>query len=157
MRPLIFLFLVLGLLCAPLRANDVSFLRVWPQWHDADWFQSYYEYRHHHELDGKWTVIRSQPWERGGLYFLTRVKNTGARLEGSTFVVRVIAPDSTETRIYSFPAVIPKGSQLFEIGLTGTDWAGPKFNPVAWNVELHTADGQVLAQQSSFLWEKPTG
>ena len=157
MRPLLALLPVLGLLSAQARADDVSFVRVWPQWHEADSFQSLYEYRYHHELDGKWTVFRSQPWERGGFYFLTRVKNTGAALKGATFVVRVISPESTATHVYNFPAEIPGGSQLFEIGLTGTDWAGAKTEPVAWEVELHTADGRVLAQKSSFLWEKPPG
>jgi hypothetical protein len=154
MRPLIALIPALALLGAPARA-DVSFLRVWPQWHDADSFQSYFEYKHHHELDGKFTVLRSQSWERGGLYFLARVKNTGASLRGATFVVRVISPESTATRIFNFSADISGGSQLFEIGLTGTDWAGGKVTPVAWNVELHAADGRVLARESSFLWEKP--
>ena len=157
MRRLIALIPALGLLCAPARAADVSFVRVWPQWHNADTFQSYYEYKHHKELAGKFIVLRSQPWERGGLYFLTRVKNTGAALKGATFVVRVISPESTATRVYSFPAAINGGSHLFEIGLTGTDWEGAKTAPVAWNVELHAADGSVLAGKSSFLWEKPSG
>jgi hypothetical protein len=156
MRRLLALLPVLGLLCAPARADDVSFVRVWPQWHKADSFQSFYEYHYHRELDGGWTVMRSQPWERGGLYFLARVRNKGGPFKGATFVVRIISPESTATRVFSFPAEIPGGSKLFEIGLTGTDWAGAKTEPVAWNVELHTADGRVLAQRSSFLWEKPT-
>ena len=155
MRPLLALLPVLGLLCAPLRAEEVSFVHVWPQWHEADFFQSFYEYKHHHELDGNFIVLRSQPWERGGLYFLTRVKNKGTSFKGAIFTVRVISPESTATRVFTFPADIPGGAQLFEIGLTGTDWAGAKTEPVAWNVELHAPDGRVIAQESSFLWEKP--
>jgi hypothetical protein len=157
MRPLIALLLSFPVLGATARADEVSFLRVWPQWHSADSFQSFYEYRRHRELDGKFTVLRSIPEDRGGLYFLTRVENRGAALHETVFVVSVIEPNSTETRIFTFPAGIPAGSQLFEIGLTGDDWPGPKAMPLAWTVELRTSDGQVLAEKSSFLWRKPPG
>ena len=100
-------------------------------------------------------MLRSQPAQRGGLYFLTRVENPGGELKGGAFVVRIIAPDSTDTRVYTFPADVPKGSRLFEIGLTGKDWAGPHSLPVAWDVELQAADGRVLVQRSSFLWTRP--
>ena len=137
------------------RAADVRLKRVWPQWYDADSFQSYYEDHTGRELTGKWIVLRSRPADRGGFYFLTRVENKGAVLAGTVFVVRVIAPDSTETRSYSFPADIPAGSRLFQIGLTGRDWASPRAQAVAWEVELQAADGRVLAAAHSFLWEKP--
>ena len=136
-------------------AADVSFKRVWPQWYDADSFQSFYEDHTGRELTGKWIVLRSQPEDRGGLYFLTRVENLGLALSNATFVLRVIAPDSTDTRTYSFPADVPAGSRLFEIGLTGKDWAKARVQPVAWDLELRAADGRVLASAKSFLWEKP--
>ena len=54
---------------APLRAGaaDPTFVRVWPQWHDSDSFQSFSEYQTGKELTGKWIVLRSQPEERTGL------------------------------------------------------------------------------------------
>jgi len=70
-------------------------------------------------------------------------------------VIRIIGPDSTDTRVYSFPADLPAGSRLFEIGLTGRDWAGPHSLPVAWEVELQAPDGRVMVRQTSFLWERP--
>lgn len=150
------LALALLALCAPAcRADSVSFARVWPQWHDGSWFTSYHEYKTGEELVGKWTVLRSTPGERTGMYFLTRVENAGARLEGAVFTVRVIRPDSTETKVFTFPAGIPAGSQLFELGLTGGDWVAARTMPVAWEVELRSPDGRLLAQRSSFLWEKP--
>jgi hypothetical protein len=142
-------------LCAAARADDVSFKRVWPEWHDSDSFQSFYEDHTGQELTGKWIVLRSQPRERSGLYFLTRVENKASVLRGATFVVRVITPDGIDTKTFSFPATVPGGSKLFEIGLTGTDWKGPRFEPVAWEVELDAADGRVLARKTSYLWEKP--
>ena len=41
-------------------------------------------------------------------------------------------------------------------GVTGADWPGEKkAHPVAWKLALLAADGRVLAEQKSFLWEKP--
>jgi hypothetical protein len=137
------------------RAAELRLKRVWPEWHDAEAFQSLYEDHTGHELTGKWIVLRSQPEKRGGLYFLTRVENPGARVDGATFVVRVITLESADAKTYSFPAAVPGGSRLFEIGLTGTDWTAPHAQPVAWEVELDSADGRVLARQTSYLWEKP--
>jgi hypothetical protein len=136
-------------------AADLRFKRVWPEWHDAESFQSLYEDHTGHELTGKWIVLRSQPDKRGGLYFLTRVENTGAPVNGATFVVRVITLESVDTKTYNFPSAVPGGSHLFEIGLTGADWTAPRAQPVAWEVELDASDGRVLARKTSYLWEKP--
>jgi hypothetical protein len=155
MRTLLAPFAVFLALSGPARAGDAFFRRVWPQWHDADSFLSVYEDHTGRELVGKWTIIRSHPDARGGMYFLSRVINPGPKLEGATIVIRVISPDSTNTRVFTFTADIPKGKPLFELGLTGKDWAGPKAEPVSWEVELHSADGRLLDSKTSYLWEKP--
>jgi hypothetical protein len=156
MRRLIASLLLLATASLSARAADLRFLRVWPQWHDADSFQSFYEYHTGHELISKhWTVLRSQEDDRGGLYFLVRVANPGEALKAATFVVHVISPESIDTHVFTFPTAVPSGSQLFEVGLTGRDWAGARIQPVAWEVELQAPDGRVLARQASFLWEKP--
>ena len=145
--------LALSLASAALAA-DVKFKRVWPQWYDADSFQSFYEDHTGKELTGKWIVVRSQPGDRAGIYFLTRVENPDGAIRGATFTLRVIAPDSTDTVTFNFPQDIPAGSHLFQIGLTGKDWNKPRIQPVAWQLELRSADGRVLAQAKSFLWDK---
>jgi hypothetical protein len=50
---------------------------------------------------------------------------------------------------------VPRRSKVFQLGLTGPDWPDSEINPVAWKLELRSADGQVLASAQSFLWEKP--
>ncbi|HEY1793441.1 MAG TPA: hypothetical protein VGG34_11030 [Opitutaceae bacterium] len=152
-RPLAAIFLLF--LGAGASAAPVSFKRVWPEWEDAIDFQSYSEYRTGKEVVGKWTVLRSQPEHRSGLYFMTRVENHGPPVPGAAFVIRVISVGSVETRVYRFPADIPKKSWLFELGLTGRDWEGPKLQPIAWEVELDDAGGNILARETSYLWEKP--
>ena len=51
--------------------------------------------------------------------------------------------------------VLPAGETVFNVGLTGTDWVGPKVHPVAWKIEIVATDGRLLGVQKSFLWEKP--
>ena len=155
MRPLLATLALLSFAAPCAQAADVHFKRVWPQWNSADSFDSLYEEHTGRELTGRRTLLRSRPADRGGLYFLTRVENPGAALPGATFVLRVISPESTDTRAFSFPTDVPAGSWLFQIGLTGKDWAGPRIQPVAWEIELHGADGRLLASARSYLWEKP--
>jgi hypothetical protein len=155
MRPLFAAIAILWAAFPAARAAELQLVRVWPQWHDGDSFQSLYEEHTGRELTGGWIVIRSQPGERGGLYFLTRIENGGAKVSGAAFVLRVVYPDSIEVRVFRFPADIPAGKRLFEIGLTGKDWPGARVQPVAWELELQSADGGVLARKASFLWEKP--
>jgi hypothetical protein len=143
------------LLCPAAWAGDASFKRVWPEWFDADTFQSYHEDQTGRELAGKWTVIRTQPGKRGGLYFVTRIENVGLPIEGANIVLHVVAPDSPDARTFTFPAEVPNGGRLFELGLTGADWKGEHVQPVAWAIELHGPDGALLARKTSFLWELP--
>ena len=43
---------------------------------------------------------------------------------------------------------------VLDCGLTGKDWTKPRVQPVAWELELRSADGSLLASKKSFLWEK---
>jgi hypothetical protein len=135
--------------------TGMTMVRVWPQWKEADSFMSISEYFTHKEMTGGWIVLRTHPESRVGFYFLTRVKNRGARAAGTRFVIHLILPSSPDPITYTFPAAVPHGSHLFEIGLTGSDWKGSRLHPVAWQVELQDAAGQVLAAKASYLWEKP--
>jgi hypothetical protein len=154
MRPLLASIALLASAAAPAHAAELRFERVWVQWHDADSFQSFYEYRTGRELEGNWTILRTQADNRAGIYFLARTENPGAPT-GATIVIRVISPESIDVRTYSFPVEVPAGSKLFVVGLTGTDWTAGHTAPVAWDFELQAADGALLAKKTSFLWEKP--
>jgi hypothetical protein len=161
MRPLRLLSLLLAAVAvwtgatAAAEGSGMTLVRVWPQWKDADSFMSISEYFTHQEMTGGWIVLRTHPESRVGFYFLTRLKNAGARAAGTRFVIHLIMPDSPDPRTYVFTTPIPPGSHLFEIGLTGPDWKGSRLHPVAWRVELQDSAGQVLAAKSSYLWEKP--
>ena len=138
----------------PKAAAELHFERVWLTWHDSSSFDSFYEYRTCEELVGRWTILRSEPNERTGLYFQIRTENPAPERD-LKIVIRVISPDSIDPRVFTFPVKVPAGSRLFVVGLTGDDWPMIRVVPVAWDVELQAPDGSMLAKKSSFLWEKP--
>jgi hypothetical protein len=139
---------------ALVRAADIEFLRVWPGWRDAESFERIGEYFGKPENTGRQTVLRTQAAERGGFYFLVRVK-TAAAFNGR-YELSIIRPDAPDPKVFTFPAAIPAKESVFQLGLTGADWPGGKdIHPVAWRLALIAGDGRVIAQQKSYLWEKP--
>jgi len=154
MRPLLTVLLFAAVLVSA-RAADIAFVRVWPAWRTEESFRRISEYFDGKENTGSQIVLRTHADTRAGYYFLIRVSNTGAALSGAKFVLHLIAPDSAEPKLFSFPADVPAGAAVFQLGLTGADWPGPKVHPVAWKLELTADDGRVLVTQKSFLWEIP--
>lgn len=137
------------------RAAEAEFVRVWPQWHDAETFDRIGEYFGRGENRGSPLVLRTHADARAGYYFLVRVAHAAA-LAGAMFELQVIRPDAPEPKTFSFPAALPAREEVFQLGLTGADWPGGKAaQPLAWRLALLAADGRVLAEEKSFLWEKP--
>lgn len=155
MRP-VFSFLFL-LLCASLaRAAEVEFVRVWPGWRDAESFERIGDYFGRVEKTRGEIVLRTQTAVREGYYFLVRVKRGGPVPTNSRFELKVIRPDNPEAQSFTFAAPVEAKETVFQLGLTGADWpGGEKANPVAWSLTLVDANGRTLAEQKSFLWEKP--
>jgi hypothetical protein len=137
------------------RAASLEIVRVFTGWRDAVSFQRVTEYLDGRENTGGITVLRSRPSERAGYYWLVRLKNGGAALPGAKFELQVITPAAPEAKTFRFSADIPAGSPLYQLGLTGADWPGPKARPVAWHLQVLAADGTTLIAKESFLWEMP--
>lgn len=138
------------------RAAGASLVRVWPEWHDAATFDRIGEYFGKPENDWGEVIIRTDPADRTGMYFLVRV-NTPTALSGAKFVLQVVRPDAPDPRTYTFHISLPAKSHVAELGLTGRDWPGGRdVHPVAWRLTLYDAAGQPLAMRQSFLWAKPS-
>ena len=134
---------------------DVEFLRVWPAWRTDESFERIGEYFGRPENTGREIVLRTEPTQRAGYYFLVRVKSATA-LPGAKFTLSVIRPDHPEPNEFSFPASLAAKETVFQLGLTGKAWpGGSEAHPVAWKLALVSAEGGVLAEYKSFLWEKP--
>ena len=147
-----FLLLISAVLA---RAAEVEFVRVWPAWRDAESFDRIGDFFGGDQKHSSEIVLRTHTDARAGYYFLVRVDSPAA-IAAAKFVLEVIRPDAPEPRTFSFPAATPAGGTVFQLGLTGADWPGEnKAHAVAWKLRLLAADGRVLAERKSFLWEKP--
>lgn len=146
-------FLAATTLCT---AADLSIVRVWPGYRDAESFERISEYFDKNEDTEAQHIIRTQPDTLAGYYFLVRLKNTTEAITTIRIELQVITPFSTEPKTYTFDRPIPKGSTAFNLGLTGTDWPGqPKDEVVAWQIRLLSPTGKELAKTQSFLWAQP--
>jgi hypothetical protein len=145
--------LVTASLCS---AADLAIVRVWTGYRAAESFERISEYFGKKEDVVAEHVIRTQPNERSGYYFLVRLQNEDAEISGAHLELQLITPFSTETKSYTFDSAIPHGSHAFHLGLTGTDWPGkPKDEAVAWQLRILSATGTELGRTQSFLWSKP--
>lgn len=148
-----FAFALFASCCA---AADLSLVRVWPGYRSAESFERISEYFGKDEDVAARHILRSQPQERAGYYFLVRVKNDGAELTGVRFEIQLLCPSATTPKTFVFEASIPNGSTAFNLGLTGSDWtARPKEESVAWQVRVLSATGAELLKTQSFLWSQP--
>jgi len=139
------------------RAADqsLSIVRVYTGWRDGASFKRIAEYFAGKEHPGREIVRRSHPDQRTGYYFLVRVKNPGGA-QAVQFELQWIEQGVAAARTAVFPAELPAGAGVFQLGLTGPGWQDATKQPMAWRLEIHAADGQVLAAEQSYLWEKPT-
>ena len=146
-----FVFFVVPFLA---HAADVEFVRIWPAWRTAESFDRISEYFDGQENTGRHTILRSQPDTRAGYYFLIRAK-AAATTSGAKFVLQIITPEAPEPKTYTFPITLGLKETVFDVGLTGPDWAGRKTHAVAWRLSVINAEGRELASQQSFLWSNP--
>jgi hypothetical protein len=141
-------------LAAVASAAELQVVRVFTGWRDAASFKRISEYFTGRENTGDEIVVRSQPAERSGYYFLVRLKSPGAPAAAKV-AIQVVLPAAPQPRTFTFPVEIPAGKQVFNFGLTGTDWPERSTDAVAWKIDVTDANGAVLATEKSYLWEKP--
>jgi hypothetical protein len=153
-------FLTLFLCCAAslAAATELTVVRIWPSYRTAASFERISEFFSGQENAGGQIILRSQPEQRAGFYFLTRLKNPGAALTGARVELSLITPASPEPKRFTgfAPTAVPAGTSVFQIGLTGEDWPDPGARPVAWQLRFLSADGAELLREKSFLWGKET-
>jgi len=136
------------------KSADLELIRIWPSWRSADSFLRISEYFGGGENRSGQTILRSQPTERAGFYFLLRIRNSGQAFPDARFELQVIRPDSPHAVTYRFPATVATGSHVYLLGLTGSDWPdfGEKtaedIHPVSWQLRLlDTAERELRSSQ----------
>ena len=152
----LFAFLLAVVGSAPLaQSAPLTLVRVWPGYRNTESFDRISEYFTGRENPSRETILRTQPAVRAGFYFLVRLENPGAVVAGAVFELHIISPTSPDAQLFTFKADLPAGSHAFNLGVTGTDWPGPKASAVAWFLTVRAPDGTELAQRQSFLWAMP--
>lgn len=141
-------------LAASAAAADVTIVRVFTGWRDAASFKHISEYFGGRENTHGEAMLRTHPDQRAGYYFLVRAANSGAPVAVKVRV-QMITPTDAKPKTHLFATELKSGETVLNLGLTGGDWPDAKANPVAWKLDLLSADGHVLATEGSYLWEKP--
>jgi len=155
-RSLARLVLLALLPAAFVSAADLELVRVYTGWSSTESFHRLGEYFGGKENNGDISVLRTQPADHSGYYWLVRLKNKSSPLPGSRFELQVISPAAPEPKTFTFAVNIASGGSVYRLGVTGPDWPGAKSRPVAWQLRLLAADGTTLLARESFLWERPT-
>ncbi len=137
-------------------AGELTIVRVFSGWHDAASFKHISEYFTGRENTHGEVMLRSQPDQRSGYYYLLRLANHGPAVP-VRINLQIVMPASVKPLNHAFAADLPGGETVLNLGLTGADWPGATTNPVAWKLEVAAADGRVLATEKSYLWDKPAG
>jgi hypothetical protein len=135
-------------------AAEVKLVRLLPGYRTTASFQRLSEFLTGRENTGKDTVLRSQPAVRDGYYWFFRLENRDSAIAEAVFELQVITPAGPDPKTFTFRAPVPHGTPAFYVGLTGSDWTGPKDEPVAWALRVRTVAGELVSTQS-FLWSKP--
>ena len=119
-------------------------------------FQRVGEFFDGQERLGSRTVLRTQPEWRPGCYFVVALEGGAtAWPEGVTAVLEVIPAGAVEPMEFAFtrPAQNLRGNSIW-IGVTGSDWPGPRVQPLAWRVRWVGPNEQMVGEWTSFLWER---
>jgi len=140
-------------LAASVAAHATEIVRVWPEWRTAASFVRLSELFGGPENPGNEIFLRTHADSRDGLYFLVRLAHAQAG-EG-TFVLSVVKPGKPDPVDFKFPATVPAGASVFQLGLTGPDWPDAKADPMAWRVAFVDSSGTEQVAAESFLWSPP--
>lgn len=134
-------------------AADVTVVPVFTGYREAASFKRISEYFSGKENTGGQLILRTDPEQRSGYYFQLRINSTAA--VDAKLVLQVITPDTATPRTFNFTTTLTGPKTMLNLGLTGVDWPDLKINPVAWRLGILSADGKLLASESSYLWERP--
>lgn len=119
-------------------------------------FKRIAEYFGSPELKGRKIILRTDPENRAGLYFVVHLDEDADELpSGSSFEVSAVFPDSPKAKRFNFPLPEPTpGYRVVWIGLTGEDEPADDEAPVSWRVMIKGPQDEVITSKESFLWSK---
>ena len=125
-----------------------------PRYIETETFKRISEYMTGRENPGKRVIIRTNPRQRDGYYFVLIIDQNVRKLPPDAYIQGEFYTSKSldlQTHRFEFPAILPSTREIF-IGLTGDDWPREGAVPAAWRFTIKNSQGQILAQEQSYLW-----
>ncbi len=138
--------------CLWLQAGEQKIVRLWPEFRTAESFERIGEYFNAKESTPGSIVLRTQPNQREGYYFLVRLSEPKSIPAGASWSLKVIFPGSSEHKVFTFKLPESDRKAVYELGLTGNDWPNGLTKVSAWRLALLDSTGKEVVSQQSFLW-----
>jgi hypothetical protein len=117
------------------------------------------EYRTGTEYTGNRLIVRTDPKERDGFYFVLILDTKVRRLpQGTVIQGEFYSKAAPQKQRYDFPlpADRPKSKSIF-LGLTGEAWphsADKDVVPSAWRFQIIGPNGEIFGEKASYLWDQ---
>lgn len=105
---------------------------------------------------GKRVILRSDPEQRGGIYFVVHLNRNLDKLPAGTLFELEYLQTGT-SRLSGHDFVLPemrKSTGVVFLGLTESGWL-ERGLPIAWRIRVANDAGESLAEYKSYLWELP--
>lgn len=151
------LICLLSVACSTTKESSetaVKIVEVHPRYIEAETFKRISEYMTGRENPGKRVIIRTNPRQRDGYYFVLVIDRNVRKLPSDAYIQGEFYTSKSldlQTHRFEFPSILPNTREIF-IGLTGDDWPQESAVPAAWRFTIKNSQEQILAQEQSYLW-----
>lgn len=150
--------LILQLSSAFSFAGDLAIKHVDLQHFHAESFKRISDYICKESRPDSDTRLLTSPAETTGDYFVLSLSSPKLFPQNGSVKVHYITSQNPRiaTEVFPLENTHLKGQDLW-LGFTGQQAMQQDENIVAWKIEIFNADGQIVAEQQSFLWEISEG
>ena len=151
------LFFFGGVACSTTQESaepSTKIVEIVPRYIKTEAFKRVSEYMTGKENPGRRVIIRTNPRQRDGYYFILLLNHNVRKLPPDAYIQGEFYTSKSldlQTRRFEFPSILPSTREIF-IGLTGDDWPEENETPSAWRFTIKNSRGEILAQKKSYLW-----
>ena len=152
------IFCLLGAACSTtqksVEPSPFKIVDIIPRYIKTEDFKRISEYMTGKENPGRRVIIRTEPKERDGFYFVLILNRNVRKLPPDAYIEGELYTSKSldlQTRRFELPSILPSTREIF-IGLTGEDWPEEGDIPSAWRFTIKNSREEILAQKKSYLW-----
>lgn len=132
----------------------VKIVEIMPRYIKTEEFKRISEYMTGKENPGRRVIIRTDPQQRDGYYFVLVLNRNVRKLPPDAYIQgEFYTSKSLDLQTYRFelPSILPSTREIF-IGLTGENQPEENIIPAAWRFTIKNSQEEILAQEKSYLW-----